>query len=101
MNIVREWLSTEKISLKLQGTFIIQLLNKDEKNSEFCLQSHPAKTLKYDDPKDRLSLLMAYLMIGKETNKFTLAGNHEFSQTHLKFLTVVSEVASFVVNPVL
>ena len=40
---------------------------------------------------------MAYLMIWKERNKFTVAGNHECDETD----SVVSEVSSFVDNPVL
>ena len=38
---------------------------------------------------------MAYLMIWKERNKFTVAGNHECDETD----SVVSEVSSFVDNP--
>ena len=50
----------------------------------------------------RYSNLMAYIMIWQR-NKFTVAGNREYKETDSindKFRTIVSEVSSFVVNPV-
>ena len=44
---------------------------------------------------------MAYLLIDKERNKVTVAGNHENKETEsLHFVQFVSEVSSVVGNPV-